>query len=304
MKKLLWIIGIIVGVIIVLAIGGFTFYKSEVFSKESIVVEEPAETFPQYDQLTVDIAKYEYYHNDPFLYSKEEAEYYSLSTTLTNYALFHHLEKNGYTWDDERISILMQHERDALAYNMKNPTIKAYYEKLFSDLNITSEQYIEHYAFINTKAEKMKSEMFEKGIGLDEGMYYLSEEAFKNYIALVGVTEQQLNELASKIPEPLEPAPEQIALPFLYEGSPAKVARNEDGQYIFTYMQGPTSLEDEHMHLYYELKRIVQFDLTRVTFPLYEEALENYESEDENKQQIIEELQLYFELLERTMNSL
>ena len=186
---------------------------------------------------------------------------------------------------------------------MKNPTIKAYYEKLFSDLNITSEQYIEHYAFINTKAEKMKWEMFEKGIGLDEGMYYLSQDAFETYIALVGITEQQLDELASKIPEPLEPASEQIALPFLYEGSPAKVALNEDGQYIFTYMQGPTSLEDEHMHLYYELKRIVQFDLTRVTFPLYEEALENYEPEDETKQQIKEELQLYFELLKRTMNS-
>ena len=97
LKKLLWVIGSIIVGIVVLAVISFTFYKSHVFSKENITVEEPAEIFPQYDQLTVDIAEYEYFNNHPFFYSKEEAEFFSLSTTLKNYALFHHLETNGYT---------------------------------------------------------------------------------------------------------------------------------------------------------------------------------------------------------------
>ena len=303
-KKLLWIIGSIMVGITVLAVIGFTIYKSDIFSKETIVVEEPKESFPQYDQLTIDIAEYEYYNNHPFLYSRAEAEFFSLTTTLENYALFHHLQQHDYTWDEEKINRYMQQERDALAIKMEHPTMKAYYEKLFNDLNITFEQYIEHYAFINAKAEQMKLEMFGKGIGLDEGMYYPSSDVFTTYIALVGITEQQLDELALRNPELLDPAQQQIELPFFSGDSHYKVALNDEGQYIFTSMQTPIDLAREHSELFYELKRIVEFDLTRVTFPFYVEALESYVPKDETKPQLKEDLQLYFELLERTMNSL
>lgn len=49
---------------------------------------------------------------------------------------------------------------------MKDTSLKAYYEKLFAELQITEEEYIDYYLVVNKEAEMLEKVLFNEGIGL------------------------------------------------------------------------------------------------------------------------------------------
>ncbi|QCR34275.1 hypothetical protein [Lysinibacillus sp. SGAir0095] len=105
---------------------------------QQLTVPEPASVdFRMYDDRTVEITKYELFYRDSSLYTKEAVEFFSLYETIEKFALFHYLDKFGYKIDEERIDSLRKFAKMTIEYDMKNTNLKAYYDKMFAELQIT-----------------------------------------------------------------------------------------------------------------------------------------------------------------------
>ena len=256
-----------------------------------------------FDERTVEITKYGMFYRDQAFYSKEAAEFFSLNETIRKYALFHHLEKHGYKWDDERRNQHRERVKSGFEYDMKDENLRAYYEKMFDALQITEEDYIEYYLLVNKEYEMLYQELFNKGIGLDATGAYPSGDTELIYGNLVGITEDRLNELAEKIPESLNPMEPQPDLPFVKDEFGLKVTTNADGEYIFVDASPFLMYVGEsYGDLLYELKEeVVKEELTRHSLKRYQEAVASYESDDTQKMKVINELGLILEILERTI---
>ncbi|MEO4054710.1 hypothetical protein [Solibacillus sp. CAU 1738] len=264
------------------------------------VVAEPV-TFRNFDQLTLNITKYEMFYRGYAMESKEAVEFHSLVETIEKYALFHYLEKHDYKWDEEKRNFYKELVKMELEDGMEDVNIKAYYENMFKQLKITEEEYIENYLLINREYEILHQDIFNKGIGLDETGAYPSGEAEKEYQQLVGITEDYLNELAESIPERLEPMEPQPNLPFLSKNEYLKVTTNEQGEYIFVdpYL---ILIEEPYRSFLFDLKYIVKEDLTRVSLKHYQDAAQSYESDDPEQMEIAQDLITIFEILERSID--
>ena len=143
------------------------------------------------------------------------------------------LEQHGYRWDDETRARAREWIQNEFDYDKKNnPELYAYYEKMFETLQITEEDYIDHYLLVNKEYNRLVDDLANNRIGLDiEGEYNADDELLA-YSKLVGLSEE-LAELEEKLPEPLTPMEPQPDLPFITEDSIVKVTTNAEGEYIF-----------------------------------------------------------------------
>ena len=246
--------------------------------------EEPV-SFRKFDERTVEITKYEMFYRDTAFYSKEEVEYYSLNDTISSYALFHHLEKHGYKWDDETRAQKREWIQWELDYDQQDSVVNAYYEKMFETLQITEEEYIDYYLLVNKEYERLQHELYDKKIGLNKDGVYEDLDAKLAYMKLVGISPKYLNDLFRKIPEPIEPLEPQPALPFSQEDSYLEVATNSEGEYVFVITRRlDMYMGDAHRELLYEIRRDdVSEWLTRNNLNHYQKAVSSYKSDDPKK---------------------
>ncbi|TQR19436.1 hypothetical protein [Psychrobacillus vulpis] len=288
--------------LIILVIGAILVSTNLLNTEEPQQLADPL-SFRMFDDRTIEITKYEMFYRDNFLYSKEAVEFFSLSKTIEKFALFYHLEQHDYKWDEEKRDFFRERIKMELEYDKRDANLNAYYEKMFATLKITEEEYIEYYVLVNREFEMLYQDLFNKGIGLDETGAYPSGEVAMAYSNLMGITEDEMNELAEKIPERLNPMEPQPDLPFITDDFGLKVTTNAQGEYIFvenTYL--PIYLDEPYNDILYELKgKIVKEELTRYSIKRYREAVASYESEDAQKMKSVKELGLMLEILERTI---
>lgn len=285
-------------------------------STQSIKTEEPqpqtemepviAESAPfrKFDQRTVDIAKYEMFYRSKQMYSKEAVEFHSLVNVIEQYALFNYLEQYDYKWDEEKRNFYRERIKMEREYDLQDVNLKAYYEKMFTELQINEEEYVEYYLLINREFEMLHQDIFNKGIGLDETGAYPSGAAADEYRKLVGITEEYLNELAESIPEPLEPMELQPNLPFILNNKYLKVTTNEQGELIFIdpYFIS-INLEESYKSFLFDLKREIDYeDLTRFSLKRYQDAVQSYSSDDPEQMEIAQDFITIFEILERSID--
>ena len=293
---------ILVAALIIFGIGAILVLTKLLITEETQQLEDPVK-FRMFDDQTIEITKYEMFYRNDFFYSKEAVDFFSLSETIEKFALFHYLEQLDYKWDEEKRDIYKERIKTELEYDKKDANLNAYYEKMFAALQITEEEYIEYYVLVNREYKMLHQDIFNKGIGLDETGAYPSGEAAMVYSDLIGITEDEMNKLAEKIPEPLEPMDPQPDLPFITNDLGLKVTTNAQGEYIFVeIMYFPKFLDEPYNDILYELEReIVKEDLTRYSIKRYQEALASYESDDVQKMKKVKELGLILEILERTI---
>ncbi|MEK4486197.1 hypothetical protein MHH81_11490 [Psychrobacillus sp. FSL H8-0484] len=288
--------------LIIFAIGAILVLTNLLNTEEPQQFEDPV-SFRMFDDRTIEITKYEMFYRDHFLYSKEAVEFFSLIKTIEKFALFHHLEQHDYKWNEENRDFFRERIKMELEYDKKDANLKAYYEKMFATLQITEEEYIEYYVLVNREYEMLYQDLFNKGIGLDETGGYPSGEVAMAYRDLMGITEDEMNELAEKIPKRLDPMEPQPDLPFITDDFGLKVTTNAQGEYIFVEnMYLPIYHDEPYNDILYELKReIVKEELTRYSIKRYQEAVASYESDDAQKMKSVKELGLILEILERTI---
>lgn len=261
--------------------------------------------YPVIDQRTIDIMTYENFYNSSTFQSSFNASYRALNDSLSMYALFYHLQEEGYEWTAESEALARQSIERAWQYDYKDEELQAYYAKMFEELDITEEEYIEHYLYLIKKHGTMYDNMFRMGVGLDKDGAYPSGRAFDTYIETAGYSMDELNTMAEKVmerPEPVDPQPD---LPFLedVELEAPKLAVNEEGDYIFV---NPESVFSDlaftpHNDLLYLLEsQQVYKSLTRTTLEDYKQALSAITSDDPNYETAQELLDI-FVILERTI---
>ncbi len=282
-------------------VGAILLTTTNLATREPLVSTEPKE-FRMFDERTVEITKYEMFYRNWTFYSKEAVEFHALYDTIEKYALFYHLEQHDYKWDEERRNTFRERVKMALDYDMNDGGLKAYYEKMFADLQITEEEYIDYYLLVNKEYEMLKQDQFNKRIGLDETGGYLSGEALKEYQQLAGITEEYLNELAERIPERLKPMDPQPDLPFNTDEFEFLVTTNEQGEYVFVDRSRFNSYTPTYFGFLKEIEqKIVREELSRYSFKRYQDALRTYESKDPQKMKLAKEMEAILEILERSV---
>ncbi|MFY3792579.1 hypothetical protein ACOQFO_12975 [Ureibacillus sp. MALMAid1270] len=279
---------------------GAVFLTALLLSEDSSELAKKAD-FRMYDQRTVEITKYEMFYRKQTFFSKEAVEFHALYETLEKFALFHYLEQHDYQWDEERRNTFRERVKMALDYDMKIPELKSYYEKMFTELQITADEYIDYYLLVNKEYEMLKQDLFDKNIGTEDGSYS-SGEAFNEYLKLVNITEKDLDELAERIPERLEPMDPQPDLPFNNREFEFYVTTNEKGEYIFVHVSDFNLITPTYYSLIFEIERdIVKEPLTRHSFKRYQEVFRTYQSDDAEKVKLSKELEAILEILERSI---
>lgn len=275
-----------------------------VVKTEETQLSSEHESFRMFDERTVEIKKYEMFYRDWRFLPPEVLEYYALSETISQYALFHHMARHDYEWDEKQRNTVRERVKKALHNEMKDDRLKAYYEKMFAELQITEEEYIDYYLVVNKEAEMLEKVLFNEGIGLDETAAYPYKDAVMVYQHLAGISKGDMNVLERWGPrrtQPIDPQPDD--LPFDKVQLSLQVTTNKQGEYIFSKsINFPTYLGYTYKTFLSDIKRdIVKEELTRHSLKHYQEALRTYTSHDAQKMKWAKEIGAVLEILERTI---
>lgn len=261
--------------------------------------------YPVIDQRTLDIMTYEKFYNSSTFPSSFNASYQALSDSLSMYALFYYLQEEGYEWSAESEALARQSIERAWQYDYQNEELQAYYTTMFEELDITEEEYIEHYLYLIKKHGTMYDNMFRTGVGLDKDGGYPSGQAYDTYVKTAGYSVDELNAMAEKVmdfPEPVDPQPD---LPFLkdVELEAPKLAVNDEGDYIFVDPErvfADLAFTPHADLLYFLESQQLYKSLTRSTLEEYKQALAAFAPEDPNYETAQELLDI-FVILERSI---
>lgn len=297
-------------VLLILVIAGASIYSMLQEEKPVVAeVEEEAQKpilemdeFRMYDERTLKITEYEMYFNDPSFMTLKQAEYSAFLEITRKFALFNHLENYGYKWAEDRHDFYIGIEMYALEYELKKPHRKAYYEKMFTDLSITKEEYVEYYLLINREYQFLEQDMYSQSIGLDETGSYPQEKAEAEYMALLGITKAQLVAM-----EPIwdfESTSEKIemGLPFPVDAIDMKVIKNDTGELVFESSSNLYfSLRNQHSKYFNSIMDELRMDFTRYTFNDFKETLAAFEGETSELNQVIGDLVEILKLFEQSV---
>ena len=292
-----------VAALFIFTVGAILLTTSVVKTEETQLSAKPVD-FRMFDERTIQIAKYEKFHRSPSFLPQEALEYYVLNETIGQHALFYHMARHDYQWDEKQRQTVREHVKLVLHNEMREDRSKAYYEKMFADLQITEDEYIDYYLLLNREAAMLEDIMFNKKIGLDEAGAYPYGDAVEEYQRLAGITRGDLNVLGGRITskrkQPMDPQPE---LPFDTDQLSLQVTTNKQGEYIFTKtIDFPTHLGYTYSAFLSDIRQdIVKEALTRHSLARYQEALRTYKSTDAQKMEWAKELAAVLDILERTI---
>lgn len=259
--------------------------------------------FRMFDERTVKIKKYEMFYRDWRFLPSEALEYYALSETISQYALFHHMARHDYEWDEKQRDTVRERVKKVLHNEMKDDSLKAYYKKMFAELKITEEEYIDYYLVVNKEAEMLEKVLFNEGIGLDETAAYPYNDAVTVYQHLAGISKGDMKVLEGWGPRRAQPMDPQPDLPFDKVQLSLQVTTNKQGEYIFSQsINFPMYLGYTYKTFLADIKRdSVKEELTRYSLQRYQEALQTYTSRDAQKMKWAKEMGAVLEILERTI---
>jgi hypothetical protein len=278
---------------------GAVFLTSTLLSAKETQLSAEPEHFRMFDKRTVEIKKYEMFYRDWRFLPLEALEYYALSETVNQHAMFYHMARHDYEWDEKQRDTVRGRVKTALDQEMKDDKSKAYYEKMFAELQITEEEYIDYYLLLNEEEKMLHDVWYSKESRLDVEAF---GDAVKAYQQFAGLTDE-LKALERWGPRRTQPMNPQPNLPFDKVQLSLQVATNKQGEYIFSKsMNFPTYLGYTYKAFLADIKQdILKEELSRHSLNRYQEALRTYTSEDKQKMKWAKELGAVLEILERTI---
>lgn len=299
--SLIFLVGGVSGILIILGedtdVKQHDIEEVDAMELEEIKEEEP---FPIW---MADVAAFEFFYRGEFILSQEQAKYAGLKSIIAQKALIYHLTNNGYIWDDFRTELNRSASEGLMQNEMNNPLLQDYFDELFEMLDITEEDYL-NYLILGKEYDAKYASLFEKRIGLDEDGAFAETEVALNYLPYTGITEEQLDDLASKIPKDLQPMDPQPTLSFSQQVDYLTVTMDAEGDYIFTTGAYPYGLrlEERYWTIFNELERTVGMEIARVSIDAYIEAVANYSNDDPEKMKAVQEVDEYFKILKNTFD--
>ena len=92
--------------------------------------------------------QYEKFYRDENIRSKEAVKSSALSEAISKYALIDFLQQQNITLSDEKRQLQLKILDEQITYDMQNPVLKQYFEKMFQELEISKQDYIQEYLLI------------------------------------------------------------------------------------------------------------------------------------------------------------
>ncbi|KGR84552.1 hypothetical protein [Lysinibacillus odysseyi] len=298
-KKLLLKPLLTAAALLLFTVGAIFLTSTLLTTKETQLSAEHAD-FRMFDERTVEIKKYELFYRDWRFLPPQALEYYALSETVNQQAFFYYMTRQGYEWDEKQRNAVRKRVKTTLQHEMRKDNSKAYYEKMFADLQITEEEYIDYYLLLNKEEEMLQDVLFSKESELDEAY----GDAVKAYQQFAGLTDELklLERWGPRRTQPMNPQPD---LPFDKVHLSLQVTTNKEGEFIFSKsMNFPMYLGYTYKAFLSDIKQdIVKEELTRYSLNRYREALRTYTSGDSQKGKLAKELEAVLEILERTIET-
>lgn len=254
------------------------------------------------------IHQYELFYRDNPMRSKEAVKSSALSEAISKYALINYLQQQNITLSDEKRQLQLKILDEQITYDMQNPILKVYFEKMFQELEISKQDYIEEYLLVNKEHDILYRNMQDtgKGLVLDESgtSSYPAGDQDELYANKMGISFDYLEYLAESEFVHIEPSVTDLDLPFTVDSYLFEFAKNRDGEIILTSSDfNMMGLTDEQNSLIHEVREKYNLqELARYNFKLYENALQQEAASGNENAPVADELLELFKVVERSID--
>ncbi|MER1988606.1 MAG: hypothetical protein ABS884_02760 [Solibacillus isronensis] len=282
--------------------------QSEQSDKQVNALADSESNFRSISETYLKIHQYELFYRDNWIRSKEAVKSSALSEAISKFTLIDYLQQQNITLSDEKRQIQLKILDEQITYDMQNPLLKIYFEKMFQELDISKQDYIEEYLLVNKEHDILYREMHDtgKGLVLDEwgtSSYPVSDQE-ELYTKKMGISFDYLEYLAESEFVHIEPSITDLELPFTVDSYHFKFAKTREGGIVLTSRDfNIMGLTDEQNTLIHEVseKNNLQ-ELARYNFSQYKEALQQEAALGNENAPVSNELLELFIVVERSLD--
>nr|WP_231918648.1 hypothetical protein [Solibacillus silvestris] len=259
---------------------------------------ESDENFIPISDTYLNIEQYELFYRNNRMRSNEDVVSSALRHAISKYALIDYMQQQNITLSHEKRQFQRETLDKQLTYDLQDPILKSYFEKMFQDLQISKQEYIEEYLLVNNEYASLSVDM-----ELDQ-LSYPTEDQEKIYKEKMGITFDYQEYLAESEFIHIEPSSKDIDLPFTVERNLFKFAKNQDGEIILASKEFNTMMiTDEQSHIIHEVgERNNLKELARYNFKQYENALQQEAASGNENAPVADELLELFKVVERSID--
>lgn len=245
------------------------------------------------------INQYEKFYRDENMRSKEAVKSSALSEAISNYALIDFLQQQNITLSDEKRQLQLKILDEQITYDMQNPVLKQYFEKMFQELEISKQDYIEEYLLVNKEHDILERNMEESG-----SLIYPKSDQNDWYAKKMGISFDYLEYLAESEFIHIDPTSTDVDLPFTVSTYYYDFAKNQAGEIILTSEDcGWHRFTDEQYRLISKIEKKNNFlELARYNFNQYYNAIQQEATSENENAEVVNDLLELFKIAERSID--
>lgn len=245
------------------------------------------------------INQYEKFYRDENMRSKEAVKSSALSEAISNYALIDFLQQQNITLSDEKRQLQLKILDEQITYDMQNPVLKQYFEKMFQELEISKQDYIEEYLLVNKEHDILERNMEESG-----SLIYPKSDQNDWYAKKMGISFDYLEYLAESEFIHIDPTSTDVDLPFTVSTYYYDFAKNQAGEIILTSEDfGWHRFTDEQYRLISKIEKKNNFlELARYNFNQYYNAIQQEATSENENAEVVNDLLELFKIAERSVD--
>ena len=278
-----------------------TFYEKkqskETDEQVNVLAESQVNKKPLFETY-LKINLYEKFYRDGNIRSKEAVKSSALSEAISKYALIDYLQQQNTTLSDEKRQLQLKILDEQITYDMQNPLLKQYFEKMFQELEISKQDYIEEYLLVNKEHEILERNMF------DSGIIYPKGDQDDWYAKKMGISFDYREYLAVSEFIHIDPTGTDVDLPFTVSTYYLDFAKNQAGEIILASEDFDRHrFTEEQTRLIYliEKKNNLQ-ELSRYSFKQYQNAIEQEAAAGNENPAVVNDLLKFFGIAERSID--
>gem|GEM_PF-5464695 len=278
-----------------------TFYEKKQ-SKESDeqvnVLAESQDYKKSLIETYLKINQYEKFYRDGNIRSKEAVKSSALNEAISKYALIDYLQQQNITLSDEKRQLQLKILEEQITYDMQNPLLKQYFEKMFQELEISKQDYIEEYLLVNKEHEILERNMH------DSGTIYSKGDQEDWYAKKLGISFDYQEYLALSEFIHIDSTGTDLDLPFAVSNHYLDFAKNQAGEIILASEDFDRHrFTEEQSRLIYLIEKENNFqELSRHSFKQYQNALEQEATAGNENSIVVSDLLKLFEIAEKSID--
>ena len=254
--------------------------------------------------ISFEIATHQAFYYLYYIMSSKEARKFAAERLYQNISTIEFANERNIYLSEGELRELEQQNQMILEGLKSNPEEAKYFNKLLEELQITEEQYIDYYLYLENESYAYNYKMYE--LNVDQQALYqklYEEETPAIYYERAGITPEEVLEI-KKNQDQMNQMPvvteNQFNLPFDLTGSYLNIIQLENGQFVF---ENPShfNLYNTKYSTFLENVMPAGLSVNRASFDNTIAYLENFETYDETNKQLARELLEIYKILKQSI---